>query len=113
MRKVRSHHKKLRKWAEHSPENNQYKHLLLEAEWNRVKNRGDKAGGLYERAIEQARQNAFTQDEALAYELAARFYSETHNTEKAKDCLKKAQDKYSDWGASAKVEALHANGPRR
>ena len=48
--------------------------MLVSAEIARLERRNSDAMRLYEQAIHQARESGFIQIEALAHELAARFY---------------------------------------
>jgi len=84
----------------------QHKHDLVEAERSRVK--GDRLGAmdLYEKAIEGAQRGAFIHDEALAYELAARFYLNDGKDEFARLYMQNAHRCYSTWQAHMKVKQL-------
>jgi PAS domain S-box-containing protein len=62
--------------------------------------------GLYEEAIKSAHENGFIQNEALAYELASRFYRERNFELFANTYLVKARDRYFRWGAYGKVNQL-------
>src|SRR5246500_4400504 len=67
---------------------------------------------LYERAIRSAAEGGFLQDQALAGELAARFYR-LRGLEKVADTfLDEARDCYVRWGAWAKVAQLDKSHPR-
>ena len=70
-----SHHRQLETWARHCPENFENRALLIAAEIARVEERDPDATRLYEQAIRSARDNGFVNNEALALELAARFYA--------------------------------------
>ena len=61
---------------------------------------------LYEQAIRSARANGFVHNEALAYELAARFYAARGFEDFAHVYLRKARDGYLRWGADGKVRQL-------
>ena len=61
---------------------------------------------LYEQAIRSARANAFIHNEALAYELAARFYAARGFEDFAHVYQRKARDGYVRWGADGKVRQL-------
>ena len=50
------------------------KHALVSAEIARLEGRAFDAMQLYEQAIQSAREHGFVQNEALAHEVAARFY---------------------------------------
>ena len=61
---------------------------------------------LYEQAIRSARANGFVHNEALAYELAARFYAARGFEEIAHVYLRNARYGYLRWGADGKVRQL-------
>ena len=70
-----AHHRQLEIWAENCPENFENRAALVGAEIARIEGRELDAERLYEQAIRSARANGFVHNEALAYELAARFYA--------------------------------------
>jgi hypothetical protein len=65
----------LREWVESCPGTFLDKHTLVLAEVARIEGRDLDAMRLYEEAIRSAHQNGFIQNEAVAYEVAARFYA--------------------------------------
>jgi hypothetical protein len=69
------HQQQLRAWAANCPQNFEDRAALVGAEIARIEERPLDAMDLYERAIASARANGFVHNEALAYELAARFYA--------------------------------------
>jgi len=70
-----AHHRQLEIWAEHCPENFGNRAALVGAEIARIEGRVLDAEQLYEQAIRSARANGFVHNEALANELATRFYA--------------------------------------
>ena len=70
-----AHHRQLEIWAANCPENFENRAALVGAEIARIEGRALDAMELYEQAIRSARANGFVHNEALAYELAARFYA--------------------------------------
>jgi hypothetical protein len=60
--------------AENCSENFGNRAALVSAELARIEGRDLDAMHLYEEAIRSARENSFIQNEAVAYEIAARFY---------------------------------------
>ena len=70
-----AHREQLREWAENYPPTFADKHALVSAEIARIEGRELDAKRLYEQAIRSAHDHGFVQNEALAYEAAARFYS--------------------------------------
>jgi PAS domain S-box-containing protein len=101
-----AHHKQLQAWAENCPDNFENRAALVGAEIARLKGREFDAGRLYEQAIRSARANGFVHNEALAYELAARFYAARGFDEIADLYLRNARYCYVRWGAGGKVRQL-------
>jgi predicted ATPase/serine phosphatase RsbU (regulator of sigma subunit)/tRNA A-37 threonylcarbamoyl transferase component Bud32 len=104
--KLESHQKRVKIWAESCPENFAHKYLLVAAEIARISGKGEEAMDLYDRAILSARENEFIQNEALANELAAKFWLAKGKPEFAQLYLRKAHYGYQLWGAARKVEDL-------
>ncbi|KAL7480275.1 hypothetical protein ACHAW6_005968 [Cyclotella cf. meneghiniana] len=94
-------------WAEQgSLWNFQHKHLLLEAEEHYSIGKFENAQILYARSISSAKAHQFISDEALACELAAKFYLNTGNSTSSLDHFRLAHQKYHEWGAIAKANRL-------
>src|SRR5439155_15219404 len=70
-----AHYRQLEIWAENCPENFENRAALVGAEIARIEGRALEAEQLYEQSIRSARANGFVHNEALANELAARFYA--------------------------------------
>jgi PAS domain S-box-containing protein len=100
------HHRQLQVWAENCPENFENRDALVGAELARIEGRDLDATRLYEQAIRSARANDFVQNEALAYEVAARFYAARGFEDFAHLYLRKARYCYLRWGADGKVRQL-------
>jgi hypothetical protein len=101
-----AHHKQLEVWAENCPENFANRATLVAAEIARLEVRAFDAEHLYEQAIRSARANGFIHNEALANEIASRFYT-AHGFEKiARVYLEDARHGYLRWGADGKVRQL-------
>ncbi|MEM8674445.1 MAG: AAA family ATPase [Cyanobacteria bacterium P01_G01_bin.67] len=111
IRKVTVNQKKLKKWAHYAPMNYQHKYYLVEAEKCRVLGKISQAEDLYIRAIDLACKNKYLNDEALAYELTAKFYLVRGHNLVAATYIKQARYCYLKWGAKAKVEHLDENYP--
>lgn len=105
-RKVASNQKKLKKWAAYAPRNYRHHWLLVEAERQRAYGKSSHALRYYDLAIDQARENGFIHEEALAYELAARYHIRYKQDRIAIYYLKQSLQMYERWGACAKVEQL-------
>jgi PAS domain S-box-containing protein len=106
-----AHHKQLEVWAENCPENFANRATLVAAEIARLEGRALDAMDLYEQAIRSARANGFVHNEALAYELAARFYAARGFEEFAHVYLRNAHYGYLRWGADGKVRQLERLHP--
>src|SRR5262249_21898339 len=100
------HHKQLALWAEHCPENFENRAALVGAEIARIEGRDLDAMRLYERAIRSAHANGFIHNEAIAYEVAARFYAARGFDHFADAYLREARYCYLRWGADGKVRQL-------
>lgn len=102
---------KLRKWFESCPANFGHKYYLVSAEIARMKGESGKAADLYEKAVLSAAENGFTQNEAIASELSAKFFFALGNWQKAETCIATAYDKYKQWGAEGKISLLEQKYP--
>jgi PAS domain S-box-containing protein len=100
------HHRQLEVWAEHCPENFENRAALVGAEIARIEGRELDAERLYEQAIRSAHANGFVHNEAIANELAARFYAARDFDKIARTYLRDARDCYLQWGADGKVRQL-------
>jgi signal transduction histidine kinase len=109
--KVQEHQDQLQGWATLAPTNHQHRWELLEAERLRVLNQHYEAGDFYDRAIASAKENGFIQDEALANELAAKFYLDWGKEKIAAVYMQEAYYCYARWGAKAKVADLETRYP--
>src|SRR5262249_5939655 len=101
-----AHHQYLAGWAERCPENFENRALLVGAEIARLEGRELDAERQYEAAIQSAREHEFVQNEALANELAARFYAARGFHTIAEAYLRHARYGYLRWGADGKVRQL-------
>jgi predicted ATPase/signal transduction histidine kinase/DNA-binding NarL/FixJ family response regulator/tRNA A-37 threonylcarbamoyl transferase component Bud32 len=91
-------------WAEYCPANFQHKYWLVAAEMARIQAKHWKSSELYDKAIKAAKENGVTQDEALANELAGKFWLANGREAIARTYLNQAYLVYQGWGAKAKVE---------
>jgi hypothetical protein len=96
----------LGEWAENYQPAFGDKYALVSAEIARIEARELDAQRLYEEAIRSARDNGFVQNEAVAYEVAARFYGARGFETFADAYLRGARDCYLRWGADGKVRQL-------
>jgi PAS domain S-box-containing protein len=104
-------HKRLALWAEYCPENFENRAALVGAEIARIEGRTLDAMDLYEQAIRSAQTNGFVHNEALANELASRFYRTIGFEKIANTYLRDARYGYLRWGANGKVRQLDALYP--
>lgn len=110
--KVEANQAKMQKWAQYAPMNFQHKYDLVEAEKARVLGNTVAAMDLYDRAIKGAKENEYINEEALANELAAKFYLTWGKENIAQLYLTDAYYAYARWGAKAKVEDLEKRYPQ-
>jgi PAS domain S-box-containing protein len=101
-----AHYRQLEIWAENCPENLENRAALVGAEIARIEGRQLDAEHLYEQAIRPANTNGFVHNEALANELAARFYLARGFEKIGHAYLRDARHCYLRWGASGKVRQL-------
>jgi PAS domain S-box-containing protein len=106
------HHRQIQTWAEHCPETFENRATLVGAEIARLEGRDLDARRLYEQAIRSARVNGFVHNEALAYEVAARFYAAGGFDEIARLYVRNARHCYLRWGADGKVRQLDQSWPQ-
>jgi len=107
-----AHHADFVAWAKTGPANFENLAALVGAEVARVEGRELDAERLYEQAIRSAREQSFVQNEALAYEWAARFYASRGFDDIAHLYLRRARHCYARWGAGGKVRQLDERYPR-
>lgn len=112
LEKVTANQEKMKKWAQHAPQNYLHKFYLIEAEQARVLGHQREARENYEHAIDLARENEYLNEEALAYELAGNFYLSQNQTRLAGHYLRDAHYTYRRWGALAKAKDLEARYPQ-
>ncbi|MEG3863101.1 AAA family ATPase, partial [Microcoleus sp. herbarium12] len=110
--KVQDNQKKMKIWAHHAPMNHLHKFYLVEAERHRVLGEKLEAIEMYDRAIYLAKENGYLNEEALAHELAAKFYFGWGKNKVGAVYLTDAYYAYARWGAKAKVEDLEKCYPQ-
>jgi len=103
---------KMHKWSQSGQANYQHKYFLLAAELARLTGDHLPAMEYYDQAIESAHQHEYLQNEALANELAAKFYLACGKPKAAKGYLIEAYYLYQQWGAVTKLAELEASYPR-
>jgi len=108
---LKSHHRQLETWAEHCPENFENRAALVGAEIARIEGRVLDAERLYDRAIRSAHASGFIHNEAVACEVAGRFYAARGFEKIAHTYLQEARYCYVRWGADGKVRQLDEEHP--
>jgi PAS domain S-box-containing protein len=111
MEALAAHHKQLQVWAANCPDNFENRAALVCAEIARIEGRELDAERLYEQAIRSARANGFIHNEALANELASRFYAARGFERIARAYMQDARHGYLRWGADGKVRQLEQLHP--
>jgi len=112
LEEVRANQEKMQLWADSAPMNYLHKFYLVEAEYYRVLGEKAQAIEFYNLAIAKAKENAYIQEEALANELAAKFYFNWGQEKIARVYMMDAHYCYARWGATAKVKHLEENYPQ-
>ena len=106
IKRVLSHQKKFNEWAKHAPMNHLHRYHLVQAEIHRVYNEIPEAMIQYDKAIDLAGENRFFNDEAIANELAARFYLQHKKQKHAIPYLLDSFTLYQRLGMKAKTDHL-------
>jgi PAS domain S-box-containing protein len=106
-----AHHRQLKLWTESCPDNFENRAALVGAEIARIEGRELDAERLYEQAIRSACANGFIHNEAVANELASRFYAARGFEKIARLYLQDARYGYLRWGANGKVRQLEQLHP--
>ncbi|MFB2968321.1 AAA family ATPase [Aerosakkonema sp. BLCC-F183] len=112
LERVTENQTKLQHWADYAPMNHQHKVDLVEAEKCRFLGQKSTAIELYDKAILGAKENEYIQEEALANELAAKFYLNWNKEKIAQIYMQEAYYCYARWGAKAKVADLEKRYPQ-
>lgn len=108
---IEAHRIRIARWAKGCPENQAHRETLLAAELARLAGNASEAMRLYEVAVRSARENGFVQNEAIAAELAAKFYRSLGAETAALGYLRQARACYEQWGAVAKLRQLDGLDP--
>ena len=107
IKKIKKNLKSLKKWAKTSPSNYRHQYLLVKAGYQFLKSKNvSSALPLFDKAIQEARQERYIQIEAMAYELTARccFAGQLDNLGQIH--IQRACNAYLFWGAEAKASML-------
>ncbi len=109
--KLEANQKLAKIWADHCPQNFLHWYELIAAEMAGLQGEILTAMTLYDQAITNAKEHNFTQQVALANQLAAHFWLSQNKPKFAQFYLKEAHYHYLLWGAKTKVIALEAQYP--
>lgn len=109
--KICEYQKNMKLWADNNPATFRHKYLLTKAELAKAEGNFFQAMELYEQAISYAQRSTFVQDEALIYELTAKFYYAWGKDFIANSYLVEAYYAYERWGATTKLEWLLSSYP--
>lgn len=112
LEKLEKNQREMKIWADNCPENFLHKHVLVQAEIARISKKDSEAVELYDFAITLAQDNEFVQNEALANELAAKYWLNKGKYQYAKIHLRDAHSCYQRWGAARKVDDLEQKYPQ-
>ncbi len=112
VKRVRANQKQMKKWANNAPMNHLHKYYLVEAELARVRGKDAWAMDLYDKSVSLARENEYVNEEALANEVAARFYLSRGREKSAMGYINEARYCYYRWGAYAKVKDMEERYPQ-
>ncbi|HEY9730646.1 MAG TPA: AAA family ATPase [Drouetiella sp.] len=105
-RKLEEHEHLLSLWSQHNSDDFKSKHELVLAEMARIQGKQLEAQKLYEQAIGSARHSGTVQIEAIANELAGKFYLSLDLKTAGENYLRTAKNCYARWGATGKVKQL-------
>ncbi|MEO1378032.1 MAG: GAF domain-containing protein, partial [Cyanobacteria bacterium J06635_10] len=109
--RVAANQSQLKTWVEFCPSNFQHKYDLVEAERHHILGEKTQAIELYDKAIAAAKANEYLHEEALANELAAKFYLNWGKNKVAAGYMQEAYYCYTRWGAKAKTDDLEQRYP--
>ncbi|PIB10038.1 hypothetical protein AMR42_11130 [Limnothrix sp. PR1529] len=112
LQRVAENQNLLKKWSNSAPTNYLHKFYLVEAEQHRVLGQIYEAMDYYDRAIANAKESGYIQEEALANEIAAKFYLNWGKEKVATSYMQEAYYCYARWGAKAKVADLEQRYPQ-
>ena len=104
---ARKHTKELTKWLKKQAFNVQHKlSLVLAVKATLGKHDPNVVREMFDEAIRTAKRTGFTQDAALACEVAGRYFVSIKDEVSATSYLTSAMTLYDDWGAQGKVDHL-------
>ena len=98
-------------WTDACEANCLHKYLLIEAEIARVRGEDVKAMTLYDQAIASAGEHDYINNQAIANEVAAKYYLSKGLMRIATLYMKEAHNLFGQWGTSVKVKDLEDKYP--
>lgn len=110
--KISTYQQQLESWAQNCPDNFLHLSCLVKAEIARISGNLPEAIALYDQAITVAKTQECLQEEAMANELAAKFYLGWGKEKVAAGYLQEAYYGYARWGAKAKTKQLELTYPQ-
>jgi PAS domain S-box-containing protein len=108
---IKAHHEQLVLWAKDCPETFDSRAAMIAGELARLEGKELDAELNYEKAIRSAREQGFTQNEAMAHELAAKFHYARGLLTMGDDSARNARSCFARWGAVGKVRQLEGLHP--
>ena len=108
---IHTNQEQMKVWANSCKENFHHRYLLIEAELERIAGKPLEAMEFYDQAIELAGEGGFVQNEAIANELAGKFWSKRNKPEFAALYLQKSYHCFEQWGASRKLRQMDSVYP--
>ncbi|MCP5494769.1 MAG: AAA family ATPase [Leptospiraceae bacterium] len=108
---VKKNQERMKVWAENCEANYGHKYHIVEAEINRLNGNIAEAINHYDTAIKLAIKHEYILEEAIANELAGKFWLKQKNERFARICLTDARYAYERWGCKPKVKQLEAKYP--
>ncbi|HLP91546.1 MAG TPA: AAA family ATPase [Nostocaceae cyanobacterium] len=112
LQEVEAAQKIMEQWVNYAPMNQLHRFQLVEAERYRVLGEKVQAMELYDQAIATAKANNYLLEEALANELAAKFYLDWGREKVAQAYVQEAYYCYARWGSQAKTDDLKQRYPQ-
>lgn len=106
LRQIKKNQKNLKWWSVCCPVNNIHRYTLIEGELARILGDEAKAIKCFENAIELAKENKFTVEEALGNLFIAKIYLAKREEKKAKPYLEKSRYSFYRWGSPAKIRQM-------
>ncbi|MCB1191616.1 MAG: AAA family ATPase [Leptospiraceae bacterium] len=108
---VKKNQERMKVWAENCEANYGHKYLIIGAELARIEGNIVDAISKYDEAIRLAMQYEYTLEEAIANELAAKFWLSQKNEKIARVYMIDARYAYERWGCKPKVKQLEETFP--